>query len=189
MPLEKFGEPKDFDIWYMQKTAKGWSAPKHTGDVINSDKDEFYVSISNNGTVYFVSNRHTLGENDQWDFDIYYSVIKDGKYREPVRLNLTINSVYFECDPFIAPDESYLVFSSSRPGGFGEGDLYICFKEKDNKWSKPINMGEKINTEFHEFCPQVTKDGLKFLYTSKGDIYYINTLILEGIKNLHYETK
>jgi hypothetical protein len=168
-PASQQGEPKDFDIWYVEKLSNGWSEPINAGSVLNSDKDEFYVSINNERTLYCVSNRHTFGEADKWDFDIYYSEFVAGNYTIPIRLDSTINSTYFECDPFIAGDNSFIIFCSSKPGGYGEGDLYISFNENGN-WTKPKNMGPKINSDLHEFCPQASKDGKYFFYTSGGDV-------------------
>jgi len=182
-PINGIGKPKDFDIWYLEKSESGWSKPIHTGNVLNSAKDEFYVTISKKGTVYFVSNRHTKNEEDRWNHDIYYSEFINGKYQQAIRLNDLVNSESFECDPYISPDESFLIFSSSRPGGFGEGDLYIAFKNMNGEWTKPINMGEKINTSYHEFCPQISKDGKYFFYTSKGDIYKISSKIINELKH------
>lgn len=44
-------------------------------------------------------------------------------------------------DPFIAPDESCLIFSSNRPGGYGSNDLYISFRNDNDTWTAPRNMG------------------------------------------------
>ena len=57
-------------------------------------------------------------------------------------------SPYNNLFPFIAPDESYLIFTSDRKGNFGGGDLYISFHNIDtDTWTEPINMGAPINTD------------------------------------------
>jgi len=180
-PLNGQGEAKDIDIWYMLKTDKAWSEPIHAGNTINSEKDEYYISISNTGTLYFVSNIHT-SEEDKWDFDIYYSKSEDGEFQAPVRMGNLINSTHFECDPFISPDETYLIFCSTRSGSYGEGDLYISFKDSEDKWTQVVNMGNIINTETHEFCPFVTKDGKYFFYSSNEDIYWVDVQIIEDLR-------
>ncbi len=156
------GDVKNSDLWYIQKTGKIWSEPISVGEAINSEKDEFYISLSNTETIYFASNVHTSDEN-KWDFDIYYSESDNRKFKVPVNMGDSINTKYFECDPFVSPDETYVIFCSSRPEGYGEGDLFISFKNDENKWSKAKNMGEIINTKTHEFCPFVTKDGKIFV--------------------------
>lgn len=181
-PIEGKGQPKDIDIWYLDKTEDGWSSPVNAGDNINSVKNEFYISFTKKGRIYFASNIHTP-EDDEWNYDFYFSDLKDNIYGKPVRMSDSINSKYFECDAFVSPDEEYIIFCSSRPGGFGQGDLYISFKTGDNRWSKSLNMGRDINTTGHEFCPTVTGDGKYFFYTSDGDIYWVSTQIISDIKN------
>ncbi len=176
-PLNGKGEAKDSDLWYIQGESDVWSDPINLGEVVNSSKDEYYISFSNSGTIYFVSNRHTK-EDNPWDYDIYYSESSNGKFKPAVRMGESLNSESFECDPFIAADESYIIYCSSRPGGHGEGDLYISFKDENNQWSKAVNMGSVINTEYHEFCPVVTHDGKYFFFTSNGNIYWVDAQII-----------
>ncbi|MBN1116112.1 MAG: PD40 domain-containing protein [Bacteroidales bacterium] len=181
-PCTDTGKAKDSNLWYISKTETGWTKPENLGPRVNSEKDEFYPSISNSGKLYFASNIHTITEEDKWNFDIYYSAIEKGKYQKPMRLGEEINSKYFECDAFIAPDESYIIFCSSRPGGYGEGDLYISFRDEEGNWTKAQNAGDKINTEGHEFCPFVSKDGKYFFYSSAGDIFWVSTIFIKKLR-------
>jgi hypothetical protein len=68
------------------------------------------------------------------------------KKQKRVPMEEMFNSLQTDWAPYIAPDESYFIFCSFRAGGFGSGDLYISFKQKDGSWGKVINMGDKINT-------------------------------------------
>ncbi|BAX81407.1 PD40 domain-containing protein [Labilibaculum antarcticum] len=63
-------------------------------------------------------------------------------------------------------DEIYFV--SNRKGGFGECDIYYCKKESETKWSKPMNIGGDINTEYDEGDVFVSADGTKLFFSSKG---------------------
>lgn len=80
-------------------------------------------------------------------------------------------------------DESYVIFCSIRKEGFGQGDLYISFKDDAGNWSKAKNMGSVINTTGHELCPFVTKDGKYFFYTSNQDIYWVDARIINSLKS------
>lgn len=171
----------DSDLWYAQKTANGWSEPINLGAPVNSSKNEYYLSFAADSTLYFSSNRHT-SEKNAGDHDIHFSRFQSGTYQQPVKMGPAINSKHFEVDAYVAPDQSYLIYSSSRPGGLGEGDLYISFKQKDGSWSKAQNMGTPINSENHEFCPFVTRDGRYFFYTSNGDIYWVSSKIIKNMK-------
>jgi hypothetical protein len=180
--LDGKGNIKDVDIWYIEKNGNGWSEPINAGSNINTSGDEYYISFTNDGTMYFASNGHTRKDTTRKDHDIYYSKIIDNEFQEPVLLDSTINTTGYEADVFVAPDESYLIFCSIRDDSFGRGDLYISFKKPNGEWTKAVNMGKEINTENYEYCPFVTKDGKYLLYTSNQDIYWVSTTIFEKYK-------
>ncbi|MFK7848243.1 MAG: hypothetical protein AB8G77_23350 [Rhodothermales bacterium] len=173
-PLQDEGPPKDIDIWYIEKQGHAWSAPINAGAPVNSPMEEYYISFTNKGILYFASNVHAE-EGRSRNFDIYRAVPSGNSYAPPVALSKAINSPGYEADAFIAYDESYIIFSAGRREGLGEGDLYVSFRNENNVWSKAQNMGALINTAGHELCPFVTKDGRYFFYTSNKDIYWIET--------------
>jgi hypothetical protein len=181
MPLSGQGNKKDYDIWFIKKEGDGWSAPINAGEVINSDKNEYYVSFTQNGTMYFSSNVGT-SESNKSNYDIYASKQVNGVFQQPVRLSGNVNSDHYEADVFVAYDESYLIFCGDRPDGLGRGDLLISFKNADGTWTKAKNLGETINTPGHELCPFVTKDGKYFFYTSNKDIYWVDASILKTFR-------
>lgn len=181
--LDGKGEPKDIDIWYVEKTDSGWSEPINAGLEINTERDEYYISFTNEGTMYFSSDGHAEEQNDEAVHDIYYSTYINGEFQKPIALGKEINTPDYEADVFIAPDESYIIFASIREEGLGQGDLYISFKNSDGSWTNALNMGEKINSEYFEYCPFVTKDGKYLLYTSNQDIYWVSTQILDELKD------
>ena len=177
MTLDGAGNKKDYDIWYSVKEADGWSKPINAGKNINTNKSEYYISFTSDGRMYFASNKNGNREKDN-DFDIYFSKEVDGKCEDPIQLSNSINTKNYEADAFIAPDESYLIFCAKRKEGYGMGDLYISFKNKDGKWSEAKNMGKSINSEHHELCPFVTKDGKYVFFTSNKDIYWVSSDII-----------
>lgn len=181
--LDGSGEEKeDHDIWYIEKTKNDWSEPINAGPNINSDGNEYYISFTSDGTMYFSSNVNAPDERKQSDYDVYYSKFIDGEFQEAVSLGDSINTHEYEADVFVAPDESYLIFCAIRPDGLGMGDLYISFKNADGTWTKSTNMGEPVNTENHELCPFVTTDGRYLLYTSNQDIYWVDAKFIEVIR-------
>ena len=175
------GKPKDYDIWYVEKEGAGWSEPINAGPNINSNNNEYYISFTKSGTLYFSSNKNAA-QNMQNDFDIYASKQIDGKFQEPIALSDSINTPNYEADVFIDPNESYIIFCAQRKDGLGQGDLYISFKKSDGSWSTSKNMGQPINSKGHELCPFVTADGKYLFYTSNQDIYWVSTKILEDYK-------
>jgi Tol biopolymer transport system component len=177
------GVKEDYDIWYIKREGNRWN-PKmiNAGPNINSKKNEYYCSFSNNGNLYFASNLLTA-ENKPHDFNIYVSKFVNGSYQKAIPLTDLINTKAYEADVFVAPDESYIIFCSIRKEGFGKGDLYICFKDNGGNWSKAKNMGALVNTEGHELCPFVSKDGEYFFFTSNQDIYWMETRIIDFLKD------
>lgn len=176
------GELKDYDIWYVERTSGSWSEPINAGANINSQGDEYYISFTADGTMYFASNKDTL-EEENINHDIYYSKFVDGTFQTAVALSDAINTDAYEADVFVAPDESYLIFCSTRSDALGRGDLYISFKNETGTWSKAKNMGAPINTVHHELCPFVSLDGKYLFYTSNEDIYWVSTNVIEQLRD------
>ncbi len=138
-----------FDIWAVKRTAKGWSAPYHLGNIINTDVSESYASITTSGHIYFMKEN----ENKQGNSDIYVSRLVNGIYQNPENIGAPVNTIdHRESNPFIAADESFLIYFSSDPKGLGEVDLYISFN-KNGTWTTPKNLGSPINSSMAEFCP------------------------------------
>lgn len=170
----------DYDIWYSEKEEGKWSEPINAGPPINTDANEYYISFTKNGTMYFSSNRDNMPKRSH-DFDIYRSDLIDGKFQTPVKLDSNINTNFYEADVFIDPNEEYIIFCSFRREGLGEGDLYISFKDENGHWQKAINLASPINTKGHELCPYVSSDGDYFFYTSQEDIKWVSTQIFDQL--------
>ncbi len=174
--IDGVGDLKDYDIWYVEKTDQEWSGPINAGPNINTDGEEYYISFNKEGTMYFASNRRDM------DFDIYTSSFVDGEFQEAIPLDKSINTSHYEADVFVDPNESYLIFCANRPDGLGQGDLYISFKNEDGSWTPSKNMGQPINSEYHELCPFVSQDGKYLFYTSNKDIYWVDAKIIEELR-------
>ncbi len=172
---------KDHDIWYSERTEKGWSPPINAGSSINSKNNEYYMSFNNAGDIYFSSNKNQ-NEETYSSYDIYVSRFKENQFLPAKKLDSTVNTKAYEADVFVAPDESYIIFCGQRKSGFGRGDLYISFKDKAGSWTQSVNMGPAINTEKHELCPFVSADGNYLFFTRNNTIYWVNTEILKQFR-------
>jgi len=175
------------DIWKAEITASGWGDRTPLPSPINSLDDESYASDTPAGTVYFFSNRR----GGKGRFDLYLCPFKDGRYGDAVNLE-SLNTEYNEWDPFIFPDESCLIFCSTRPGGLGMDDIYITFKGTDGRWGPARNMGAEINSPGSENRPYLSHDGRYFFFTSTRngdrDTFWVRTEYLDRFKtslNLH----
>lgn len=176
---------ESLDIYFIQRKDSGeWSNPVNIGSPVNSDLGENYPSMAANGNLYYFS-----CTNEGWGgCDLYMAPYRHKKYQEPILLDENINSKMHDWDAYIAPGESYIVFSSKdRPDTQGAQDLYISFKRKNNTWTKAKNLGDVVNSSFDEICPSVTLDGKYLFFTSRRrgreDIYWVSTKIIEELKS------
>lgn len=181
-PWDGGGPPKDIDIGFIERTGTGWGAaswskPRSAGAAINSARDEYYISFQADGGMVFASNI-AAPEDRRFDFDLYLSRREGDGFEVPERLPGEINTGDYEADAFVDPDGRYIVFSSRRSGGLGRGDLHISVRQDDGSWGPGRNLGAPINTEGHELCPFVTRDGEYLFYTSNEDIYWVDAAIL-----------
>lgn len=86
---------------------------------------------------------------------------------KPITKSKTINSTYFESSASVTADGKTLVFVSDRPGGQGLADIYMSTFE-NKKWSKPVNLGETINTSLDEKFVFIHPDGKTLFFSSQG---------------------
>ncbi|MBN2227544.1 MAG: PD40 domain-containing protein [candidate division Zixibacteria bacterium] len=163
------------DIWYIERTDSGWSAPVNMGSPPNSEVLESQPSLTVTGDVYFTGWRDSVGMNR----GIYCSEFVDGKYTAPYLLDATINTAAIEYTPFISPDGKSLLFASSRPTDV-ESDLklYVSYRDDDGSWGEPINVNEKMHWEKSARFPSLSPDGKYLFFYSDGAIYWVSAEVL-----------
>ena len=157
---------KDFDIWYVRrKSVKDtWSTPVNLGAPVNSDRDEFYPSVSVRNNLYFTSDAPGSKGKD----DIFFCAWMGDRYADPVSLSDSVNSSGYEFNATVSPDESFLLFSGyNREDGFGSGDLYISYSNRNGEWSKAVNLGSETNSDKMDYCPFVSLETNTLYFTSK----------------------
>lgn len=179
--LDGNGDKKDIDIWYVQRKGNGWSKPVNGGKNINSANNEYYISFTRRGTMYYSSNQQA-GDVKSNKYDIYYSKFSQGGFQNSVKLDGAINTEHYEADVFISPNEDYIIYCSERPDGRGRGDLFISFKDAKGNWKKAKNMGAVINTQGYEFCPFVTADKNYLFFSRDGEIYWVDARVINRLK-------
>jgi Tol biopolymer transport system component len=154
---------RDLDIWVMDKTPTGWGEPRNLAAPVNSAGAEWYPTLARDGTIYFGSDR----AGGKGGTDLYCARLVAGKYAEPENLGATINTEFDEYEPFIAPDESFLIFmAAGRPDGrAGSADFFISYR-RNGTWTKAQNLGEPINSNATEYAPKISPDGKYFFFAS-----------------------
>ncbi len=160
------------DIFYSEKVNGKWTKPMNVGPPINTQNWETQPSFSSDGkTLYFI--RGIISRGDIKQQDIYVAtLLPNGKFSEPVKLDSTINTKGVEESVYIHPDNQTLYFSSDGHIGMGGLDLYMSKKQPDGKWGKPINLGYPINTHNDENSLLVDPAGnLAYFASDRKDGY------------------
>jgi hypothetical protein len=177
------GKYKEPTLFVMQNKNNRWSRKSIPSTDTNKYKERFNpsvsemkslepfkdipivgFSVSSKGTYYF----YVLDFDDGGSGHMSYSRLIGGKYEKPQKMSKAINTGKYIAHPFIAPDESYLMWDAEKEGK-NTPDIYISFRQKDGSWGAAINMGDKINTPLYEQRARVTPDG-KYLFFSRGDV-------------------
>lgn len=173
-PTSTSDKKLDWNIWYADTQNGDWSDPKPLPSPINlDDSNEYFFSISNKGNIFFSSNR----KGGEGSFDIYTAKITgDNTFSTPKNVGNPVSTTKYEFDPYISPDEQLLIFSINERGN---SSLYYSYKDQDNKWTNPQNLGKKINITNQDFAPSLSADGKFLFYSNNGKLKWVNSSILK----------
>ncbi|PCJ51710.1 MAG: hypothetical protein COA70_13755 [Planctomycetota bacterium] len=156
----------DANLWRTEWKDGVWAEPVPLNE-INTEGDEYYPSLSSDGTLYFTSKREaaTAGEN------IWMAKATGDGFAMPVALEGGVNTDQDEFNAAINPQGDLLIFGSVRKDGPGGGDLYFSRRNADDAWSEAHLLGIEINTERLDFSPFFDPSGdvLWFTSTRIGD--------------------
>lgn len=153
----------DYDTWVADRAADGgWDTARHVGDAPHSRDSDMYPALTREGTLYFDSMRPGLPARR----NVWRARLTGDSYGAAEPLPLAINdSAAGASNPYVDPDERYLIFSSARAGGRGRSDLWIAYRRSDGSWGEPRNLGPRVNSSDVEFCPTVSPDGRWLLFS------------------------
>ncbi|UCC71624.1 MAG: ankyrin repeat domain-containing protein [Gemmatimonadota bacterium] len=180
---DRLGGPTSERIWYVERTADGWSEPVVIDGGPNSLDLHWQFSVAANGNIYFGS-----GDPSGYGMaDIYVSRFVDGRWAPPENLGNVVNSESGDSSPYIAPDESYLLFMRNRaPDGLGGVDIFVSFRSGDGVWTPPVSLGAPVNSPSHDICPIVSPDGRYLFFNSfrsgNADNYWLGAEIIERLR-------
>lgn len=164
------------EVYLLGREDNEWVISNKLGVTIG-EAQPYYLTMAANGTLYF----SCLDRRG-----IYRSEYRDGKYLKAERLPDEVNRLNNPSHPYIAPDESYIMFQS-RSAITNDIDLFVCFMKEGGGWSEAMSMGNKINTPINEVCPSVSNDG-KYIFFGRlvqggdADIYWVSSQILEELR-------
>ncbi|HUU19510.1 MAG TPA: hypothetical protein VMW72_20340 [Sedimentisphaerales bacterium] len=144
------------------RTSRGWSLPRELGPPFSSASGGFSVSADN--SIYFKSKRGGF----------WVAPFVGNTWDRAIKIPVEMGSLR-GCHPGVAPDGSFLVFYSIRPGALGgtETDLYLTLRRPDGTWTKPRNMGPGINTGYHEIGARISPDK-KYMFFTRSTGWNLN---------------
>ncbi len=162
-PLHSTSSRTDYNIWYSDRMGDQWGEPIALPANINTEENEFYPSVSRNGNLYFTATRlDGVGRED-----LFRSEWKEEKYQDPEPLDTAINTIFYEFNAYINPDENLLIFSSfGRPNDIGGGDLYYSKKDPFGNWIPAQPLSEKVNSKQLDYCPFIDENRAILYFTS-----------------------
>ncbi|KPV95083.1 Beta-lactamase [Pseudoalteromonas sp. P1-9] len=172
-----------FGRGYKERTTDGWSEMKKLGPDFEPYRI-MRVTSSLNGMVTF----------DEATKDgkglLRYSTMENGKLSKPKPFPKEINTGTWNAHPFIAPDESYVIWDGQRGEDTRNSDLFISFKQLDGSWGEAIKFGDNVNTLENEFAAQLSPDGKYLFFNRNGDdrnvdTYWVDAKVIEELKPDH----
>ena len=166
------------DLAYSEKQGSQWSNPVSMGNPPNSEAYQYHPCIVGDTSVYFSSSTGYVCR----------SQYINGAYQPRVILPKPVN--YFGAqtwgDPYVAPNESYMILKQIRPEGFGQNDIYISYRKTDGTWTNPKNLGNVINTPGDELSGDITPDGLYMTYGRNNDLYWVSTSFIDSLRYTNF---
>ena len=149
------------DMYNIEMIQGKWMSPEKLNPFINSSRDELALDFSSDGSILFY-----LKGPDYSQGTIYTDTFSIDKkdILNPPRFDAPIyaekGDVYLNLF-----NDSTILFSSNRPGGYGGQDLYVTYRS-GKIWSKPKNLGPSVNSKYDEVSPYISKDGKTLFFSS-----------------------
>jgi hypothetical protein len=161
----------NFRCWYSNRSTSGdWASPV-TLDSVNPGVEYWYTRLL----------------NDELSDTVFCNITKNRSMFKSNKFLAFKNAILPGCDPYISRNGDYMIFSSLKEDGYGQGDLCVCFKVRNGNWSKAYNLGPEINTEYFEYGPLISPDE-KYLFFSRrekwenaafSDIYWVSIKVID----------
>ena len=171
------------DIWYVEKTATGWSAPINAGSAINTKANDNFPFFAADGTFYFCSDR----DNTQWDIDIFTAPLRDGSDLSPQRLGPTVNSPRWDSCPTAVG--TGLLFNALRDERAKTGSLYFSARS-DSGWSEAEMLPPCYNGPAGTWGIVLSPDRRVLFFYQKGvGVFWVDASVVGyfGVKQAPFD--
>lgn len=170
-------ENDDENFYVSKKKGQKWTKPHSLSEDVNSFKTHWQFTVARNENLYFSS-----------EGNIMVSVFKGDTHLKPVPLKLDSGKNLEGGTPYIAPDESYLLYSMAGNNNDSSTDLYISYRLSNGTWSSGKNLGMNINSlGNYDLCPKVSPNGKFLFFISRRNgpdfqIFWADARIIEDLR-------
>jgi hypothetical protein len=147
--------PKTTAIAYVERSGSGWTRPERIEPTVDTLMTKGQVSVARSGNIYFSG--RVLTERTP---AIYTSRFVGGKFMPPERLAGPIADAPLLVDPWVDPDERFLLVSCPPVEGPPTlTDISVSRRREDGTWDKPVRLGDPVNTPAFERFASLSPDG------------------------------
>lgn len=154
------------DLYYSEYAEGGWQPARAMGSFLNTLDNEGAQSITGDGKFMVFT---ACGRPDGYGMcDIYYAFKNGDQWSPPRNIGSEINTGNSEKQPSVSSDGRTLYFTSNRTGGYGEYDIWMSRLQEEGTWSKPVNLGDSINTSGFDQSPFIHPDNHTLYFSSTG---------------------
>lgn len=157
---------KQEDLYFSRFENGAWQDSRNVGSPLNTPDNEGAQSISGNGMLMVFT--ACMRADGMGMCDLYYSENRRGAWTFPRNMGAPVNTRNSEKQPSLSSDGRTLYFTSDRPGGIGQYDIWMTERGEDGRWSKPVNLGDSINTEGFDQSPFIHPDNRTLYFSSTG---------------------
>lgn len=143
--------------------AEQWSAPAPIAALNSNSRDLSAFLTADGKTLYLASDRPYLNTAK---IDLYISNLFLGEWTTPMVLPGPVNAAgYWDDQPSLTLDGRYMYFYSTRPGGLGQGDIWVS-ENINGQWQAPVNLGGNVNSSADDGTPAISTDGQTLIFAS-----------------------
>jgi len=167
------GDATKTDVWYSTKLANGhWSKAHNMGKPLNNAGHNFVTSITPDVNTLLIANTYNPDGSSYGD-GVSLSNHSSTGWELPKKVTIeSFENLNEYTSYFLAADGKTMLLGIEMKDSYGDLDLYVSFMNADRSWTKPMNLGKKINTFQSEATPFLASDGKTLYFGSTGHMGY-----------------
>jgi OmpA-OmpF porin, OOP family len=174
-----FNDIHDEDLVFSRKDEQGrWTVPTSISPSINTEMNEGTCTISADGRKLIFTS--CAGRDNFGSCDLFETVKVGDNWSAPKNLGPYVNTPAWESQPSLSADGRALYFVSDRRSGIGQRDIWVSTLDDNGLWTKAVNAGKPINSEFDEMSPFIHVNGKALYFATNAlqgfggyDIFYV----------------